>query len=128
MKEFNKELYERIKIDIKKDTYLANETDDVRTYPIEKNIPLQIFPTTIKTNVLTKYPIIKKLEVGDSFLMTGCQYRINYELAKIRKCLKETKSKIVLTKKTKPIDVFKKLLKIFVTSAQTSPVLAGYSP
>lgn len=105
---------------IKKDMFLANKTDEVKIYPIEKNIPLQIFPTTRKTNILKQYSMIEKLEIGDSFLMTGCNSKIDYELAKIRKCLKQRENKwkglqqaipkIVLTKITKPIDVLEKLL------------------
>jgi len=107
---------------IKKDMFLANKTDEVRIYPIEKNIPLQISPTTWKTNIEKQYSMIEKLEIGDSFLMTGCNSKIDYELAKIRKCLKQKenkwkglqynpdKYKMVLTKITKPIDVLEKLL------------------
>lgn len=118
---------EKIKLDIEKDTYLAKETEEIRTYPIQKNIPLQEKKTSMKINILVKYPIIEKLDVGDSFIMTGNSFRIDYELAKIRKCLKEKKSKIVLTKKTKPIDVLRKILENNYSPKRAHEIASNYA-
>ena len=115
-----------IDLQIEKDMFITNKRDEIRTYSIEKNIPFQIFPTTRKTNVLKRYSMIEKLEVGDSFLMAGSQYKIDAEMAKIRKWLKETKSKIVLTKKTKPIDLLEELQKNYCVK-EAHKIASNYS-
>ena len=102
LKHMNKKL--GIKLEMK------DEGSELRAYEIEKNIPQEVSKTIPKDYILKKYHMVEKLEIGDSFLISGNQVRIDSELAKIRKCLKLKNSKIVLIKRAKPRDVINKLL------------------